>query len=156
MELQGRMTSCKGSNMVQTFRTCSKPFSSACSKAPARSRHALCRTAQPSSDAPAAESYARPVGAKYKNMHTISEAISTPSTSGAALPDALLPLANPTTLAVAGGLALTAYGLKKILDTPSRTYDNNVGNEYDAWTEEGKAGPAGWLHRPILHRLVAP
>ncbi|KXZ49093.1 hypothetical protein GPECTOR_23g25 [Gonium pectorale] len=35
------------------------------------------------------------------------------------------------------GLGLTAYTLKRILDTPSRKYDNNVGKEYDAWTEEG-------------------
>jgi MPBQ/MSBQ methyltransferase len=33
-----------------------------------------------------------------------------------------------------------AWGIKKVLDTPSRTYnpaDVNVGKEYDAWTQEG-------------------
>lgn len=38
---------------------------------------------------------------------------------------------------VLGGLLLAGYGIKKILDTPSRPYDSNVGDEYDAWTEEG-------------------
>ncbi|GBF99015.1 S-adenosyl-L-methionine-dependent methyltransferase [Raphidocelis subcapitata] len=28
-------------------------------------------------------------------------------------------------------------GLKHIYDTPSRSYDGNVGDEYDAWTDEG-------------------
>ena len=37
----------------------------------------------------------------------------------------------------ASGVALGAYGIKKIYDTPSRTYDNNVGDEYDSWTQEG-------------------
>jgi hypothetical protein len=44
---------------------------------------------------------------------------------------------SPTALAIAGGLALTAYGIKKLYDTPSRTYDQNVGDEYDAWESEG-------------------
>lgn len=38
---------------------------------------------------------------------------------------------------VLGGLALGGYGLKKVFDTPSRTYNENVGDEYDAWTEDG-------------------
>jgi hypothetical protein len=44
---------------------------------------------------------------------------------------------SPATLAIAGAVALGAYGIKKIYDTPSRTYDNNVGDEYDSWTQEG-------------------
>lgn len=32
---------------------------------------------------------------------------------------------------------MALLALKRVYDTPSRTYDNNVGNEYDAWTEEG-------------------
>lgn len=36
-----------------------------------------------------------------------------------------------------GGAALAGYGIKKVFDTPSRAYDQNVGEEYDAWTEEG-------------------
>lgn len=43
----------------------------------------------------------------------------------------------PTAALVLGGLALAGFGIKYIFDTPSRTYDNNVGEEYDAWTEEG-------------------
>lgn len=37
--------------------------------------------------------------------------------------------------AAAGALAFLA--IKKVYDTPSRSYDGNVGDEYDAWTEEG-------------------
>jgi MPBQ/MSBQ methyltransferase len=43
----------------------------------------------------------------------------------------------PSVALALGGLALAGYGIKKIFDTPSRTYDENVGEEYDAWTEEG-------------------
>eukprot|EP00775_Hariotina_reticulata_P000164 gene164-349_t len=42
-----------------------------------------------------------------------------------------------TPWAVAGGIALALLALKQVYDTPSRSYDNNVGDEYDAWTEEG-------------------
>lgn len=50
-------------------------------------------------------------------------------------------LKTPTAAAVAV-VAAAAGGLltKRLLDTPSRTYDgdaNSVGREYDAWTEEG-------------------
>ncbi|PNW73237.1 hypothetical protein CHLRE_14g624350v5 [Chlamydomonas reinhardtii] len=44
---------------------------------------------------------------------------------------------DPTVLAAVAGLGLSLFALKRILDTPSRKYDNNVGQEYDAWTEEG-------------------
>ncbi|GFR44410.1 hypothetical protein Agub_g5643 [Astrephomene gubernaculifera] len=47
------------------------------------------------------------------------------------------PSVDPTVLAALAGLGLTAFALKRIFDTPSRKYDNNVGKEYDAWTEEG-------------------
>eukprot|EP00887_Chlorella_sp_A99_P003319 scaffold26.g3319.t1 len=36
-----------------------------------------------------------------------------------------------------GGAVLAGLGIKRVLDTPSRTYSGNVGHEYDAWTEEG-------------------
>lgn len=44
---------------------------------------------------------------------------------------------DPTILAAVAGLGLSLFAFKRILDTPSRAYDNNVGQEYDAWTEEG-------------------
>lgn len=47
-----------------------------------------------------------------------------------------IPPAGVTALLVSGAL-LAGYGIKKIFDTPSRAYDQNVGQEYDAWTEEG-------------------
>lgn len=49
----------------------------------------------------------------------------------------LLGGASPLTAALLGGAVLAGYGLKKLYDTPSRSYDQNVGQEYDAWTEEG-------------------
>ena len=52
---------------------------------------------------------------------------------------AAAPLLGPTPLAalLLGGALLAGYGIKKVYDTPSRSYDQNVGQEYDAWTEEG-------------------
>ena len=41
-------------------------------------------------------------------------------------------------MAVAGGLVLLFLAVKKLLDTPSRTYNPdapNVGDEYDNWTQ---------------------
>ncbi len=29
------------------------------------------------------------------------------------------------------------FAIKKIFDTPSRTYKENVGDEYDSWTDDG-------------------
>jgi len=60
-------------------------------------------------------------------------AVPTPSSSPTIGP--LAPV--PTAALLLGGIALAGYGVKKIFDTPSRTYDANVGEEYDAWTEEG-------------------
>lgn len=47
--------------------------------------------------------------------------------------------AGPAAVAVAAvGLYLGARAIKKVFDTPSRPYkEGNVGNEYDAWTQEG-------------------
>jgi MPBQ/MSBQ methyltransferase len=57
--------------------------------------------------------------------------------AASAAPPSIASSINPTTLAIAGAVALGAYGIKKIYDTPSRTYNNNVGDEYDSWTQEG-------------------
>lgn len=46
-------------------------------------------------------------------------------------------LTDPVNLGIAAGVGLAGYGLYKLFDTPSRPYQNNVGQEYDAWTEEG-------------------
>ena len=40
-------------------------------------------------------------------------------------------------IAAAAGVAVTFFILKKIFDTPSRAYKENVGDEYDSWTEDG-------------------
>ncbi len=47
-------------------------------------------------------------------------------------PPAVLPY-----MAAAAGVALTFYALKRVFDTPSRAYKENVGDEYDSWTEDG-------------------
>ena len=72
--------------------------------------------------------------------HTTSvsshQVIATLSASTAAAPVSPLVMAAGATAA----LATIALAAKKILDTPSREYvagADTVGNEYDAWTEEG-------------------
>ena len=43
------------------------------------------------------------------------------------------------------GLLVLAFAVKRVFDTPSRTYDPanpNVGDEYDAWTECALQAPA--------------
>ena len=40
-------------------------------------------------------------------------------------------------VAAAAGVAITFFALKKIFDTPSRAYKENVGDEYDSWTDDG-------------------
>ena len=56
-----------------------------------------------------------------------------------ATPPTALPLGvDPRLLALVGGLVLLAAAVKKLLDTPSRTYNPdapNVGDEYDNWTQ---------------------
>lgn len=39
--------------------------------------------------------------------------------------------------AAAAGLLVAGLAIKKVYDTPSRAYEQNVGDEYDAWTDEG-------------------
>ena len=42
-----------------------------------------------------------------------------------------------TAAAALAGVALAAVLIKKVFDTPSRTYKENVGQEYDSWTDDG-------------------
>lgn len=42
-----------------------------------------------------------------------------------------------TYLAAVAGVALCFFALKKVFDTPSRAYKENVGDEYDSWTDDG-------------------
>ena len=66
-----------------------------------------------------------------------------PESSVAVPAPPLAPLAGPP--ALTAGLAIAAaavavYAIKKVFDTPSRTYDHddqNVGDEYDNWTSDG-------------------
>ena len=51
-----------------------------------------------------------------------------------AKPNSPVPL---TYLAAAAGVALIFFALKRVFDTPSRAYKENVGDEYDSWTEDG-------------------
>jgi MPBQ/MSBQ methyltransferase len=48
-----------------------------------------------------------------------------------------LPPGAPTAALAAGAAVALALAVKRVYDTPSRAYDRNVGDEYDAWTEEG-------------------
>ena len=49
---------------------------------------------------------------------------------------ALAPLSPALQIAAAaGGLILLGAGIKRVYDTPSRTYNQNVGQEYDTWTQ---------------------
>jgi hypothetical protein len=68
-------------------------------------------------------------------MFDVAEA----STSQQQIAEAPMSLASSsyTPWAVAGGVALALLALKRVYDTPSRSYNNNVGDEYDAWTDEG-------------------
>lgn len=137
MALHSKPHSAAGSSSIRQKckNTGFRPFSAASSRQACRPG-LLLRSNTPSVEAPEAVVEARPVTIPFNTNFHVAE-VAAPSTSGNAVPDALLPLANPTALAVAGGLALGAFGLKKLLDTPSRAYNNNVGTEYDAWTEEG-------------------
>lgn len=60
-----------------------------------------------------------------------------PDAAAAAAAGGAAPPSWPLAALVAGGLLLAGMGIKRVFDTPSRTYDQNVGQEYDAWTEEG-------------------
>ena len=45
---------------------------------------------------------------------------------------------DPRTMLAIGAVLVILMALKKVFDTPSRTYDPqnpNVGDEYDSWTE---------------------
>lgn len=64
----------------------------------------------------------------------LAQAVAAPQADPTAGP--AMPSLSTAALAL-GGLAVAAFLLKKIFDTPSRAYDQNVGQEYDAWTEEG-------------------
>lgn len=51
-----------------------------------------------------------------------------------------MPAAWQPILAVLAGVSLLVAAvlwIKKVFDTPSRAYKENVGDEYDQWTEEG-------------------
>jgi len=77
------------------------------------------------------------------------------STSAAPPPLAgLAAVPQPALAAAAAAAALAlALGVKRIFDTPSRAYDNNVGTEYDAWTEEG-ARARGRARRPFAFLFI--
>jgi MPBQ/MSBQ methyltransferase len=67
----------------------------------------------------------------------VAELARAPAVAAPAPPAPALPPRLPAAAAAAAALALAALAAKRVLDTPSRAYDANVGEEYDAWTEEG-------------------
>ena len=110
-----------------------RPFTAAASikqhsRATSRSARATSTNCQHSSDNKHSE-----VQQGYQPVYHI--AADTPS------PEALSAKANAPVplsyIAAAAGVALTFLALKKIFDTPSRAYKENVGDEYDSWTDDG-------------------
>lgn len=69
-----------------------------------------------------------------RSARTLYEVAEVASTSSAA-PTAVSSLAPAVGAAALLGLA--AYGVYRSLETGSRPYTGNVGDEYDAWTDEG-------------------
>lgn len=94
-------------------------------------RSVICMSHGNHIEVPEAIAHARAVPATTSTLCTVAEAAAASSSATAAAPEINL------AAVAAGGLLLAAYGLKTLYDTPSRTYDANVGDEYDAWTEEG-------------------
>ncbi|KAK3284469.1 hypothetical protein CYMTET_6474 [Cymbomonas tetramitiformis] len=74
------------------------------------------------------------VFSKPSRLYDLSEATTSVQ---APQPTPTLPSKVATPAIAAAGVLALAAGTKYILDRPSRAYDNNVGEEYDAWTEEG-------------------
>lgn len=92
----------------------------------------------------AADSEAELTTASPSQLYTVSEAAccsqqSAPAPSPSQVASlASLASANPASVAAAvAALGLVTYGLTRDLSKGSRAYNNNVGQEYDAWTEEG-------------------
>ena len=136
--------------------------SSSRSCAPARTRDvAAAAAAGPVGDAPAAVLQTRAFAQMAQPLALVAKADAkrvavkqAPAPSTSAAPAPASPLAAPgPALALAGAAALAAYGVKRVFDTPSRTYNNNVGTEYDAWTDEGAS--AARRLRPPARRCAA-
>ena len=59
---------------------------------------------------------------------------------------------DPRLLALLGGLVVVLLAVKKVFDTPSRTYDPsnpNVGDEYDSWTSCAAASCTAMTSAPV-------
>jgi hypothetical protein len=86
-------------------------------------------------------------------FETAAAAVTTAATS--AIPEGLKAFISPLGLAIVA-FALGLLWLKRILDTPSRTYDPNapnVGEEYDAWTQCDPCSPPEHLGRRVDMRV---
>uniref|UniRef100_A0A7S3VSG5 Methyltransferase domain-containing protein n=1 Tax=Dunaliella tertiolecta TaxID=3047 RepID=A0A7S3VSG5_DUNTE len=76
--------------------------------------------------------------AKAQEVYRTADAGIPQATSSTSNSLAELAASNPAGLATAAAaLGLTTFGLVKLFNKGSRSYSNNVGQEYDAWTEEG-------------------
>ena len=67
----------------------------------------------------------------------IAKAVPSPANADVQVSGSEAGLSLSTLSLILGGLAMGGYGLKRVFDTPSRTYNENVGDEYDAWTDDG-------------------
>ena len=92
----------------------------------------VCLAARPQSEA-VREAGTHPTpSVNARALYSVAEAATTAS------PHASQAANNPIVMAAAvAGLGLAAYGAAKLFDSGSRAYQGNVGQEYDAWTEEG-------------------
>jgi MPBQ/MSBQ methyltransferase len=75
---------------------------------------------------------------RYHTPRPVATIAAAPAAAAAPLDGGAAAWSNlvPAAAATAAALAL-ALAVKRVYDTPSRAYDRNVGDEYDAWTEEG-------------------
>ncbi len=77
--------------------------------------------------------------------HASHNVIATIAAEGSAPPATV----TPTVVAGVAAAAIAIYAIKKVFDTPSRTYDQNVGDEYDNWTSDVRSS---LLFAPALPR----
>lgn len=83
------------------------------------------------SDAPSTSAQAR-------QLYQLSATEATTSPAANSSVASIVAAQSPAVLgAAAVGVGITAWGLAQAFNRGSRAYANNVGQEYDAWTEEG-------------------
>eukprot|EP00798_Chlamydomonas_sp_ICE-L_P025438 gene25438-11098_t len=106
------------------------PAKHASSALPARGSRVAVR-ASPSPEPSLTVKDSRVTSSKARQVHELAEAAAPPAPSSSLSSIATNPLA------IAAGVGLAGLAVKAAFDQGSRKYDGNVGEEYDAWTDEG-------------------